>query len=192
MEEARQKIRSVLSANSDTSKRIHENLLEVSPEVAKKATEITGIDVSGYRYTIDKSEVNHAINRHSNSKIERDRNQLPITADDLLNIPEIVEAPDRLTGLGKDKMGRETIAFEKNIGNGKTFVYEAVLKGRKELAFQTMFKKKADEFMPNNDPTPTSETTSGFSESKGTKNSEISKKRFGKIAGGRFTSLNGF
>jgi hypothetical protein len=162
MKEAKQKIKKILSADKDTSKRIHDKLFEVSPEIAQKIKEITGIDVSGYKHSIDKSEINHAINRHSNNKVEQSRSQLPITDEDLLNIPEILVAPDNIVGLKKDKMGRETIAFEKNIGDGNTLVYAAILTGRRELAFQTMFKKKTDEFMPNG-PTPTSETTSGFS-----------------------------
>lgn len=174
--EARAKIQKILDSTKDTSKRAHEILFPVSKSVSDKISELTGLDVSGYKYSIDKSEVNHAFNRHSNRKIEESRGQIPLEESDLLRLPEILENPDEIRSLGKDKMGRETVEFSKRFDDGTVVVYEAVLTKQKEIAFQTMFKKKPSEFMPES-PTPTSETTSGFQDKGNTlsANDQISK-----------------
>jgi hypothetical protein len=159
IEAAKQKIIDVLIADADTSKRTHKILFEVSPQIAQRIESITGINVTGYKHTIDKSEINHAINRHSNEKIEKSRGQIPITNEDFLFLPEIIQNPDNISGIGKDKLGRETIIFEKLVETSNIITYEAVLTGKKELAFQTLFKKSASELMQKC-PAPTSETTS--------------------------------
>lgn len=161
IKKAKEKIKRVLNADKDTSKRTHEVLFPVSSTMSGRIKELTGLDISGYNYSIDKSDVNHAINRHSNKKIEESRGQLPLSEDDILRLPEVVNTPDNVRSLGKDKLGRETIEFSKQFEDGNVIVYEAVLTKRKELAFQTMFKKKSSEFMQES-PTPTPETTSEF------------------------------
>jgi hypothetical protein len=37
------------------------------------------------------------------------RGQVPITKADFLAIPEVVTNPDKVRGIGKDKLGRETM-----------------------------------------------------------------------------------
>ena len=161
IQEAKESIQQILDADRDTSTRKHEKLFKVNKGVAKRIFELTGVDVSGYRHSIDKSEVNHAKNRHSSRKIEESRGQIPITNEDFLLIPEVVDSPNRLCCIGKDDLGRSTIVFEKAGGGGTMVVYAAVLTGKKEIAFQTLFKKKVDEFMQGS-PTPTPETTFHF------------------------------
>jgi hypothetical protein len=157
--EAKKKIMHVLTEDKDTSTRKHEILFEVSPQVALRIKNATGIDVSGFKHSIDKSEMNHAKNRHSDAKVEQSRGQVPITNADFLMLPEILENPDSIRSIGKDKIGRETIVFEKLVEQNNIITYEAVLTGKKELAFQTLFKKSASELM-HKCPAPTSETTS--------------------------------
>lgn len=80
-------------------------------------------------------------------KIEMSRGQIPIVDEDFFTIPEVITSPDKVTGIGKDKLGRETVVFEKLMKDGNVIIYEAVLTGKKELAFQTLFKKKTGEFV---------------------------------------------
>lgn len=49
------------------------------------------IDLKGYKHNIDKSALNHIINRHGET--ENYRNQIPVTKEDIKNIPDIIYNP---------------------------------------------------------------------------------------------------
>jgi hypothetical protein len=140
--EARLKIQKVFDASNNALGRVHETLFEVDSKVADEIRVLTGKDVTGYRHSIDKSEVNHAIKRHTNKKIEASRGQIPITREDFLLIPVIVDNPDKISLLGLDRRGRVTIALEKLVEDGILIVYEAIFTGKKELAFRSLMKKR--------------------------------------------------
>jgi hypothetical protein len=186
MEEARQKVRSVLNADKDTSKGASkEVLLPVNERVAQEIKDVAGVDVSGYRHTIDVSGVNHAIKNHGNEKSEASRGQIAITEKDFEKIPEALTTPDSISYMGKDAKGNDVIRYEKRLGDA-LYLFEEIRKGRRELAFETMYKRKIKgSEQLNTPPLLTSKTTpfyqnqpdkqAGLSESKGTKNSEIAK-----------------
>jgi hypothetical protein len=142
--ESKDKIQKVLDSDKDTSTRTHAHLHEVNIDVVREIHKLTGKDITGYKNSIDRSEVNHTLNNHSNKRKEEGRGQIPVTGDDILLIPEIVDRPDSIIHAGKDRIGRETIKFEKAIDNATYVVYAAILSGRKELAFKTLYKRRAD------------------------------------------------
>jgi hypothetical protein len=149
------KIQKVLDSGRDTSTRTHVQLHEVNPNIVKDIYKLTGKNIAGYKCSIDRSEVNHTLNNHSNQKREENRGQIPVVRDDILFVPEIIDYPDNVIYAGKDRIGRETIRFEKVIDKVNYVVFAAILSGRKELAFKTLFKQKAGGFMPKG-PTLTS------------------------------------
>lgn len=118
-----------------------------------------GIDVStDHVFTIDKSAINHIRNRHGLNNEEMLRGQVPVTAEDIQKIPEILESPDFVTTDGKSKKGLETVVFGKRF-NGHTIVVDEVRTGAKELAVASMRKYKGgSEFLPKTEP-PTPEAT---------------------------------
>lgn len=153
--ESNDKIQKVLDSGRDTSTRTHVRLHEINSDIVKQIYKLIGKDILGYKHSIDRSEVNHTLNNHSNPKREESRGQIPVTNCDILLVPEIIDYPDNIIHAGKDRIGRETIRFEKMINDVNYVVYTAVLTGRKELAFKTLFKQKAGGFMPKG-PTLTS------------------------------------
>jgi hypothetical protein len=155
--DAKIKIQKVLDLDRNARGKTYERLFEVNSELAGEILKATGIDVTGYRHSIDRSEVNHAIRRHTNKQIEASRGQIPITADDFLLIPNVIDRPDKIRFLGIDRQGRKTIALEKFAEDGNIIIYETILTGRKALAFTSLMKKRVGGSVLTG-PAPTSET----------------------------------
>jgi hypothetical protein len=156
MEQAKQKIKNVLSADKDTSKgQSRERIMPVTQNIAKKILEVSGIEVSGYQHSIDRTAVNHALNNHGGTSAEVNRGQLPINEEDMLLLPEVLTHPDNLYYAGKNKLGLDVIRYEKEI-NGNIIAFEEIRNGRKELALATVYKKKSEKVSET--PARTSET----------------------------------
>jgi hypothetical protein len=155
---SRDKIEKLLKSDRDTSKGIQrETIGKVTTEQAKILKDTLGIDVSGYEHTIDKGEINHTINEHGNEKTEAQRGQIAVTENDFSLIPEILNTPDKIEYIGKNKIGRDVIKYTKRF-NGKTLLFEAVLTGKKELQFSSMYKQKSVGEKLHNTTARTSET----------------------------------
>lgn len=77
-----------------------------------------------------------------NEKTETQRGQIAVTENDFSLIPEILNTPDKIEYIGKNKIGRDVIKYTKRF-NGKTLLFEAVLTGKKELQFSSMYKQKS-------------------------------------------------
>ncbi|MDR3176012.1 MAG: hypothetical protein LBU06_05720 [Desulfovibrio sp.] len=123
--------------------------------------EQTQLDIqSGYSHTVDVSAMRHALNKHGSPQIEIPRGQLPITVDDLVRIPEIVRSAERVIHAGTNNLGNDIIRYEKTLNRETILVVEEVRAKRNQLAFQTMWKRKADE--PASPPSHTSETLRGM------------------------------
>jgi hypothetical protein len=189
MEEAKQKIRKVLNADKDTSKVSSKEILFTVEEcVAQEIKRKAGVDVAGYRHTIDLSGVNHAIKNHGNEKSEAARGQIAITEKDFEKIPELITSPDSISYIGKDAKRNDVIRYAKKF-NDELYLFEEIRTGRKELAFETMYKRKIKgSEQLNTPPLLTSKTTpfyqnqpdkqADFSTHKDTNNSQTDKKNF--------------
>jgi len=101
-----------------------------------------GIDISGYRCIVDNYAVKHSFLQHGSEKTEEKRNQIPISIDTILLIPKLLKNPDNIIYGGKNNIGRDVIVFEKTIGD-KIICVEEIRTKQKELAFQTIYIKKA-------------------------------------------------
>jgi hypothetical protein len=142
MEGAKQKVKKILNANKDTSKGTSKEILfPVGEYLAQEIKNMLGIDVSVYRHTIDVSGVNHTIKNHGNAKSEASRGQIAITEEDFVKIPEILTSPDNISHAGKDAKGNDVIRYTKKF-NDEIYLFEEIRTGRKEFAFETMYKRK--------------------------------------------------
>jgi hypothetical protein len=160
VEKAKQKIRKVIDADKDTSKGTSKEVLfTISADMAQGIKNMTGVDVSGYKHTIDVSGINHTIKNHGNEKSEASRGQIAITEKDFEKIPETLTTPDNISYAGKDAKGNDIIRYTKKF-NDEIYLFEEIRTGKKELAFETMYKRKIKgSEQLNMPPLLTSETT---------------------------------
>jgi len=94
------------------------------------------VDVTGFQHTVTAFGSRHVLNRHGTQT----RDPLPITAEDWARIPDILAAPDSITGT-TTRLRLPGIIYEKRI-NGYIVYVEEVRTGRKTLTATTMYKRK--------------------------------------------------
>ena len=87
---------------------------------------VTGINLNGYKRTLDISGIKHSFNHHKNLQFS-----------DFLLIPFIVKNYDFI-GKGKRE---DIIVYKKTIGN-EYFYIEQIRKGRKKLVIKTFYKRR--------------------------------------------------
>jgi hypothetical protein len=73
---------------------------------------------------------------------EEKRGQIAITQSDLEKIPDVVYNYDQVAFFGKNKIGRETITFTKEMSDGTTIYVEEMRSGNKELTLNSMRRYK--------------------------------------------------
>jgi hypothetical protein len=83
------------------------HIAEVTQEESRKLKDITGLDLTGYKHTVNSYGVRHALKRHGNQDKEKLRGQQALTSDDFSRIPEIISALDEISLSGKDAMGND-------------------------------------------------------------------------------------
>ncbi|MGO9370691.1 MAG: hypothetical protein ACLQBD_01165 [Syntrophobacteraceae bacterium] len=118
------------------------DLGSVGPQEATFLKDKTSQVVEGYKHVLDNYAIRHILKRHGNAETEATRGQLPVTREDLAAIPEIIASPDDVAYMGKNSHGLDVIRYEKRI-NGKTYYFEEVRSGKRELAADTMYIKAA-------------------------------------------------
>lgn len=100
-----------------------------------------GINVDNYNISLKTDDVRKIFKDHGSEKTEIPRGQLPITENDFLNIPNIINNPDAVSEAGKTSQGKPAIKFEKNI-DGNNVVVTYVSDKHNNLELQTMYKFK--------------------------------------------------
>lgn len=160
----------------ETAKKIPNNLKlyfgKIDTYIANKIQGTLGINVTNYNISLKTDAIRHIMNNHTNSNRENSRGQIPITSDDILNIPDIINNYDTIKKSGTTEQNKDTITFEKNI-DGNTVVVTYVSDKHNNLEIQTMYKfknnKKRNVSPASNVPStlnPTSETVSSIVPSK--------------------------
>ena len=118
----------------------------ISPATPKLVTDLQTkgilIDLS-YNHTLDNNAARHAIKSHGEAREEM-RGQIPITDEDLLRIPEIVDHYESLE-TRKNRRNQDIIIYSRSFGQGVTYYVEEIRLGRRELAASTMYKRKKDD-----------------------------------------------
>jgi len=122
------------------------DLGELSEKQIAQINEHLDINLEGFRRVLDNSGVVHAFKKHGDAKAEVSRGQIVITEEDFSKIIEIVENPDKIEYIGKNKIGNDMILYEKNYDLILVRYIEGIRqnkkKHRKELYLETLYKKK--------------------------------------------------
>ncbi|MBK7249883.1 MAG: hypothetical protein IPI06_02990 [Gammaproteobacteria bacterium] len=102
----------------------------------------SGLDLTGYRHTVDSSAVRHMLGSHSHAAREAARGQVPVTRADIERIPDVIASPDYVV-FGAQNMSRPDIpivGYMKGLPDGSTLYLEEVRAGRHQLAATSMRK----------------------------------------------------
>ncbi|MFN7153809.1 MAG: PLxRFG domain-containing protein [Acidovorax sp.] len=100
-----------------------------------------GVAVDGnFSHAADMFAVRHALNRHSDAKVERSRGQIAITDDDVARIADAVAAPTAYVLGGKTPRNQDVVGIIKRLEDGTLLYLEEVRDGRKTLAMTSMRK----------------------------------------------------
>ena len=85
-----------------------------------------GPDISGMNHTLDAEHLRHALNVHSDPVIEAARGQRPLTQEDVLRIPEVLDHYDQLTyqNAGTNK---KSIIYSKSFSDGRVEYVERTI-----------------------------------------------------------------
>lgn len=102
-----------------------------------------GLDLSGYKHSIDASAVRHIRRAHGAAERERPRGQLEITDADLRAISDVVASPDKVVFGTKNPRGLDQVIYLKEMPDGSVLHLEEVRTGRRELAAISMRKYPA-------------------------------------------------
>lgn len=111
------------SMSSKEGNKLYLDFAEVEISEANNLKKLTGLNFSGYKHSLDRSGIIHAL-KHQN-----------IEVSDILLIPCIIQSPDNLKVGNKPNI----IIYEKLIGD-KYFYVEEIRKGRKKLSIKTLYK----------------------------------------------------
>jgi hypothetical protein len=114
---------------------------DIDNQLTRKAAE-KQYDLRNYKHNLDLYGVRHTFNRHGNEVSESKRGQIAITDSDIKRIPEIIYNYDKVEFSGKNKIGRETIIYTKQIEDGIIVYVEEIRSGRKRLTLNSMRKYK--------------------------------------------------
>lgn len=111
--------------------------LKVSPVEIEEAAKY-GLDLSKKRFhMIDASNLGHSDRRHG--KMERRADQIPLTEEDYLRIPEVVAYPDLVGYETKDKYENDAIVYVKEFDDGTFVIVEETVKHG--VLLKTVWKK---------------------------------------------------
>ncbi|MBR1763487.1 MAG: hypothetical protein IJ731_09020 [Eubacterium sp.] len=114
----------------------------VSEHLAAAIKANTGLDTTNLNCCIKADEVRKVVvNSHGDEKGEADRGQRPITINDIVSIPVIVQSPDEIRLSKKLYEGKPVIEFVKTL-NGRTTVISYVSRKHMDLSVQTMYSGK--------------------------------------------------
>lgn len=110
----------------------------VPADLAARIKQDTGLDVEGYNCSIAAQEIRKIFKDHGDPAKEALRGQRAIVEDDIVSIPEVIQAPDTIDLSPKQYNGRPVINFVKEL-NGRTTVTAYVSGKHLDLTVQTMF-----------------------------------------------------
>ena len=127
------------------SKIVHGNFKIYLGKIQKKISDFIknemGINIENYNISLKTDNIRKVFKDHGSTKTENPRGQLPITEDDFINIPIIINNPDLIKSSGYTKDNKPAIKFEKKI-NQVNVIITYVSDKHNTLELQTMYKFK--------------------------------------------------
>lgn len=100
----------------------------------QKVRDLTGRNVTGFDYALDRYAPLHVRRKHSDQRVEGGRGQRVVSVEDYARIPAVLNEPDVI----RSDEGAEEIIYEKWIGNERYVVIFAPLMKRKMLSLKSM------------------------------------------------------
>jgi Large polyvalent protein associated domain 38/phage-Barnase-EndoU-ColicinE5/D-RelE like nuclease3 len=139
----RREIRAVIDAARGPGHAPQKAVLGQAADWLVQGAATRGLDIEGFNHVLDGSAVRHMIKNHYEAKGEKSRGQIALSDSDLLALPDVVQNPDRVVLGTQNRLGKEQIAYIKQLPDGSTLYLEEVRTGRKELAAVTARKYPA-------------------------------------------------
>jgi hypothetical protein len=119
------------------------DIATISDAVADIVEIETGVDIHGFTHVLDSSAVRHMLKNHGDVNSETQRGMVPITDEDILNIPDMLASADYVVTGGKGRRGNDLIGYLKKLDDGTTLYIEEARIGRQKLGAVTMRKYPA-------------------------------------------------
>ena len=110
----------------------------ISNELANVIKINTGINVEGFNCSLSSDEIRKIFKDHGSEKTEKPRGQRPITENDILNVPLVIQAPEQIRKSQKLYDNKPVIDFIKNLDTKMT-VSAVVSNKHLDLRVQTAF-----------------------------------------------------
>lgn len=114
---------------------------EIEEEQHEILLALTGIEVRGFRRIFDNFGIRHAFKKHGNPAIEEPRGQIPIVPEDFEQIYSATTTAEKIV-VELGKKGLLIVRYEKALGDFVLVYAEEIRIGQRELAFQTLYKRK--------------------------------------------------
>jgi hypothetical protein len=135
-------IRLIALAHKNESKN-HAVKFPINDEVKSLLEDEMEFNFDEYSFQIDIYAIKHILKEHGNESKEDTRGQIAVNDEDILLMLDVLQFPDLILNSGKNKLGKETITFIKQIDNRYVIIQE-VRTGRKTVALNSMriFKTK--------------------------------------------------
>jgi hypothetical protein len=126
-------------SQSNSNKKMYFGI--IPKNLAEMIKKDTGIDIESYNVSISENEIRKIFKSHGDEATELPRGQRAITEDDIVNIPKIIQNPDKII-LDDELYGKNfVIKFTKTI-NGRTTVVSYASDKHQDLAVQTLYSGK--------------------------------------------------
>lgn len=112
----------------------------ISSASKKRIKELLNREIRGFFLVAN--DIRHTYNRHSKAS-ESDRNQIPLSIDDMIKIPDVISYPDNITKGNKNIKNGDSIKFEKMFSDATLIVvFVECYFTAEELQQKTGYKKK--------------------------------------------------
>lgn len=107
------------------------------------------VDVEGYNVSLSADEIRKIFKDHGKEKTEAPRGQRAITPDDIINIPSVIQSPEKIVLSPNKYMGKPVINISKNI-DGNMTIAAVVSDKHLDLFVQTAYVgiKKGNLYTP--------------------------------------------
>ncbi len=147
-EAIRNRVRSILSYFGTLKKgeNVALEYMPVSEKTARKISEVSGgkVDARGAKHVLTSNFIPH-IQRRGHFEGNEFSDSLPVTQEDLANIPDIVENWDNITF--RNRKSADSITYQKSYPDGTILYVEEVWSGKandrkSRLAYKTIYKRK--------------------------------------------------
>ena len=130
------------SAIEEKTNQLRKIVLHVlGPDEAERLIKLSGLDLIDFQRVIDNFGVRHAIKKHGNEYQESLRGQIAVEPSDFLLIFTIIVEYDEIS-MELNRIGNIIFRYKKEFDAFRLVFAEEVRLGRREIAFQTLYKQK--------------------------------------------------